>query len=254
MSASPLYIHGIGGQASVIFDAIQFQDEWEAVFISDHPEIAKIDAPPSCIISTQQWKAIPKLVRTEDGGFLNCNTIVAIGNNETRERISKQLADEEECLLTTIIHPATSISEAADIDDGVFIGAAAVINPYAAASEGAIINTAAVIEHHCIVGAYAHIAPNATLLGEVTVGERTLIGAGAIVLPGIQIGDDCVVGAGSVVTKNVATGNTVVGNPARIIQHSRKQFTPDELKQIEELELQPDEQRDHMTGDGTILA
>ena len=56
--------------------------------------------------------------------------------------------------------------------------------------------------------------------------QRTLvkkgasIGSGATILGGITVGENALVGAGSVVTKDVLANSTVVGNPARIIQHS----------------------------------
>lgn len=51
----------------------------------------------------------------------------------------------------------------------------------------------------------------------VTIGRNVWVGGGAILLPGITIGDGATIGAGSVVTKDVATGETVVGNPARLL-------------------------------------
>jgi acetyltransferase-like isoleucine patch superfamily enzyme len=56
--------------------------------------------------------------------------------------------------------------------------------------------------------------------------QRTLvkkgasIGSGATILGGITVGENALVGAGSVVTKDVLANSTVVGNPARVIQHS----------------------------------
>lgn len=52
-----------------------------------------------------------------------------------------------------------------------------------------------------------------------TIGERCLIGSGAVLLPGLRIGDDVVIGAGALVTKDVPDGATVLGQPARIIDH-----------------------------------
>lgn len=55
--------------------------------------------------------------------------------------------------------------------------------------------------------------------------QRTLvkrgasIGSGATLLGGITIGENALVGAGSVVTRDIPAGSTVVGNPARMIEH-----------------------------------
>ncbi len=54
---------------------------------------------------------------------------------------------------------------------------------------------------------------------ETQVEDDVSIGAGAVILPGITLGKGCVIGAGSVVTKSVEPGVTVVGNPARVVDH-----------------------------------
>ncbi|WP_170382944.1 sugar O-acetyltransferase [Ruegeria atlantica] len=51
----------------------------------------------------------------------------------------------------------------------------------------------------------------------VTIGRNVWVGGGAILMPGITIGDNATIGAGSVVTKDVAAQETVVGNPARLL-------------------------------------
>jgi acetyltransferase-like isoleucine patch superfamily enzyme len=43
------------------------------------------------------------------------------------------------------------------------------------------------------------------------------IGANATILPGITIGRNAMVGAGTVVTRDIADGETVVGNPASVL-------------------------------------
>ena len=48
------------------------------------------------------------------------------------------------------------------------------------------------------------------------------IGSGATLLCGVTVGENAMVGAGSVVTKDVPAGAVVAGNPARIMQLTRK--------------------------------
>jgi acetyltransferase-like isoleucine patch superfamily enzyme len=48
------------------------------------------------------------------------------------------------------------------------------------------------------------------------------IGSNATILCGVTIGEGALIGAGSVVTKDVPPRATVVGNPARVINHIQK--------------------------------
>lgn len=55
----------------------------------------------------------------------------------------------------------------------------------------------------------------------IMIGKNCWIGANAVILPGIELGDNVIVGAGAVVTKSFPAGSIVVGNPAKLLLHSR---------------------------------
>jgi sugar O-acyltransferase (sialic acid O-acetyltransferase NeuD family) len=139
--------------------------------------------------------------------------VVALGDNVIRERIYNTLIKKRYNSMNAI-HPKAIVSNRNDLQDGIFIGAGAILNPFCKIKNGVIINSGAIVEHECIVGDFTHIAPGATLAGNVQIGKRSFIGANAIVKQGIIIGDDVVVGAGAVVLHNVADSTIVVGNPA----------------------------------------
>ena len=219
-----LYIYGAGGHGMVVADAAA-SDRWLVRgFVDDQPEGSK--AERSRVVERDQM-----LERADIA------VIVAVGDNTVRQRLCRELREAGR-VLATVVHACAELGRDVQLGEGVFIGAMAVVNAAAQVGDGAIINTAAVIEHHCRVGAFAHIAPNATLCGGASVGTRSLVGANAVLLPGVTVGDDCTVGAGAVVTKTVEDGDTVIGNPARVLQ--RPSY--------------PHDQHDRMTGDGTILA
>lgn len=139
---------------------------------------------------------------------------IAIGENATRKKIFRKLAEKN-------LHPVNAIHPSAVIDpsatlapNGIMVAANAVINPLAKIGVGAICNTSCIIEHECIVGDFAHIGPGAVLCGNVKVGNNTFVGANAVVRQGITIGNNAMIGAGAVVVKNVADNTTVTGVPA----------------------------------------
>jgi acetyltransferase-like isoleucine patch superfamily enzyme len=57
-------------------------------------------------------------------------------------------------------------------------------------------------------------------LERTVVEQGASIGSNATILCGLRIGQGAMIGAGSVVTRDVPPGATVVGNPARIIEHA----------------------------------
>ena len=52
--------------------------------------------------------------------------------------------------------------------------------------------------------------------------EAVIVGAGAKILGGFEIGDNCRIGSNAVVIKPLPPNSTAVGNPARIVDKSKK--------------------------------
>lgn len=140
--------------------------------------------------------------------------IVAIGNNEIRQKKLQQL-DSAGAKIITLIHPSSTVSRYTQIGLGSVIVAGAVINPDCVIGSGTIINTCSSVGHDCTLGDAVHICPGARLAGGTEVDDRAWIGVGSSVRQLIRVGADAVVGAGSVVVKNVRAGTVVVGNPAK---------------------------------------
>ncbi|KKL73864.1 hypothetical protein LCGC14_2070620 [marine sediment metagenome] len=149
-----------------------------------------------------------EMIDDEDGHRPKDTTmlICAIGDNRVRKEVGGML---------TVIHPSATVSSAAEIGQGVFIGANVMIAPKAKIGNGVICNNAAVVEHECTLGDYCHIASGAVLSGNVTIGEGALIGANAVVKLGKTVGPWAIVGCGAVVIRDVAGGLIVAGNPAK---------------------------------------
>jgi sugar O-acyltransferase (sialic acid O-acetyltransferase NeuD family) len=142
--------------------------------------------------------------------------IVAIGDNETRRRITDGLR-RGGVRLAVASHPRSTVARDTVIEPGAMICAGASIGPAARVGAGTIVNTNASVDHHNWIGDYAHVAPGAHLGGMVEVGDGTLIGIGASVLPGRRIGCRVTVGAGAVVVSDLGDDLTAVGVPARVM-------------------------------------
>ncbi len=143
--------------------------------------------------------------------------IVAVGDNDLRMEIQRELMDQDAGYPAVIIHPKAIISRHVKIGRGSFLAAGATVNALARIGKAVICNTGSIVEHECRLGDCSHIAPGAVLAAQVRVGDRAFVGAGASVRQGIHIGDNAVVGAGAVVVKDVKAGHVVVGNPAKTL-------------------------------------
>lgn len=140
--------------------------------------------------------------------------VVAIGNNQVRERIQRELQDKNVCF-ATLIHPNACIGDGVVVGTGSVVMAGAVINSCAIIGEGVIVNTCSSVDHDCTVGAFSHISVGAHLAGTVNVGARVFVGAGATVINNINICDDCMIGAGATVVKNICAAGVYKGVPAK---------------------------------------
>jgi UDP-perosamine 4-acetyltransferase len=119
-----------------------------------------------------------------------------------------------------VVAATATVGRDAELGAGTVVLEHAHVGPASRLGTGVIVNTGAIVEHDCTVGDGVHIAPGAVLLGGASVGARTLVGSGARVLPRVVVGADVTIGAGAVVTDAVPDGRTVVGVPARAVDHA----------------------------------
>lgn len=203
MPINNLTILGCSGHSKVVLDALSLS--------SNQYTIALLD--DNLALSGKYLAGIPIRSPMKSLETLEGYAHVAVGHNGIRESLYQKLPMNASWL--TIIHPAAVVSTSAQVADGVFIAARAILAPDSSVGKGCIINHGAVVDHDVSVGAFSHIAPNSTLGGNVKIGSGVLIGAGAIILPGISVGNGAIIGAGAVVTRDVPSDTHVKGVPAR---------------------------------------
>lgn len=144
------------------------------------------------------------------------DVLIGIGNNAVRKKI---VLEHQQFNYQSLVHPNTSISKRAKVQEGTVIMAGVSINSEVNIGKHCIVNTNASVDHDCIIEDFVHLSPNVALAGNVTVGEGTHLGIGTSVIQGIKIGKWCTIGAGSVIIRDVPDYAVVVGNPGKIIKY-----------------------------------
>lgn len=194
-------IYGASGHAKVIIDLIQSRME----------EIHNILDDNRAITGIYNYSVIHDI--TPD--VLKRKTIIAVGDNRTRKKISESFGG---IFFMGISHISAVVDETVELGNGTVVMANAAINADTIIGEHCIVNTGSVIEHDCVLEDFVHISPGAVLAGGVRVGEGSHIGIGALVIPGKKIGKWCTIGAGAVIIDDVQDYATVVGNPGKVIK------------------------------------
>lgn len=200
-----IVIIGASGHGKVIADIAKLNGYQEIVFLDDD-KTKKKNGMYDVLGTTED------VVKYKE----NHDFIIAVGNNEIREKISNIL-EKENIKQTTLIHPSAVIDQTATIDAGTVIMANAVVNASAKIGKGCIINTASTIDHDCLLENYVHVSPGAHVAGTVHIGKSTWLGTGTNVINNISITKQCIIGAGSVVIKDIKTSGTYVGSPVRMV-------------------------------------
>lgn len=204
-----LALFGAGGHGKVVADAALLSG-WTSIDFFD-------DAWP-LQTSNGHWFVSGSFETLLNNHAQFDGVLVSIGDCAIRHEALKRL-QQSNAKIASVIHPAAVVSSFATLGEGSVVMAGAIVNAYARIGSAAIINTAATIDHDCLLGDAVHVCPGANLAGNVAVGNESWVGIGAIVKQGVVIGSRATVGAGAVVIHSVANGITVVGNPARTIQH-----------------------------------
>lgn len=206
----PLLVVGSGGHAKVVIDAAQASGRYDVVgVLAEQPEALGGD-----VLGVPVVRGSEALDRPE---YRTCAVVVAIGDNEARERVAKQL-EEAGRVFATIIHPSAQLAADVVFGEGTVIFAGAVANPGTRIGRHVIVNTCASVDHDGRIEDFAHISPGAALAGGVRIGPGAHVGIGASVIQNVTIGAWSIVGAGAAVIDDLPDGVVAAGVPARVIR------------------------------------
>jgi acetyltransferase EpsM len=202
----PAFVFGGGGHGRVLLDVIERQGKYRVAEVLD-------DALPadSVVRDVRVSGGRERLAELVDGGVQV--GVIAIGDNETRERLA-ELASQAGLRFLKAVDPSGDIASGVTVGDGTFVARGVIVNVGCTVGSHAILNTACTVDHDSEVGAFAHLSPGVHVSGGCVIGARSHVGIGASVAQGLTIGDGATVGAGSVVLGDVPVGATVVGVPA----------------------------------------
>ncbi len=204
-----LLIIGASGHGKVVADIALKMNKWQQIAFLDDDKNVKSSMGINVIGNSN-----------DAFSYLNDYDIfVAIGNNNTREKIQSEL-EIAEASMPRLIHPSAIIGEKVELGVGTVVMAGVVINCCSSIGKGCIINTGVTIDHDNVIENYVHISPGARLAGTVRVGKRSWIGIGSVVTNNVYIISECMVGAGAVVVRDITEAGTYVGVPARKIDQN----------------------------------
>lgn len=196
-------LYGASGHGKVIIDILNSSGVKIKSVLDDNPKSESILGVP--------------VIKTIDFDMSSLGkTIISIGNNKVRKKLSKSLVVD----FAIAIHPSAVISSNTRIGEGTVVMARVAINPDVTIGKHCIINTNATVEHDALIADFVHICPGVSLAGNVTIGEGTQVGIGAAVIQGISIGKWVTIGAGAVIVNNIPDYAVVVGNPGKIIKYN----------------------------------
>jgi sugar O-acyltransferase (sialic acid O-acetyltransferase NeuD family) len=139
------------------------------------------------------------------------------GHWSRNERVAERI-DRAALPTASLIHP-TFNSWGIELGRGLFITSGVVPAENSRFGDHVTMFGNVVLGHDVTVGDFTLIAQLSSIGSGCSIGRRCFLGAGCIVLPGVSIGDEVVVAAGAVVTRDVPPGSTVMGMPARRVEH-----------------------------------
>jgi sugar O-acyltransferase (sialic acid O-acetyltransferase NeuD family) len=179
-------------------NASQATPLWRVIGFAD-------DAPDK---SAGNFEGYPMLGSVEKASQDNpgASVFIAIGDNETREKIYHKLRGHD---FPVIIDPSAQVSPTTEFKHGTYIAAESVVSVGTDIGKFVIINARSGIGHDSAVGDFCNICPGVSLSGHSKLGNFVFMGTNSCTAPCIEIGDGAKITCGMPVLAKVAPGETL---------------------------------------------
>jgi sugar O-acyltransferase (sialic acid O-acetyltransferase NeuD family) len=147
------------------------------------------------------------------------DVLLSIADTSIRTVLVKKAISLKSVPFESLISPDVRIHSSVTIDRGCIICPGVKFTTDIRLGQFVIVNLNTTIGHDVVIGDFCSLMPSVNISGNVTLGKRVFVGTGATILQGVTVSDDVVIGAGAVVLSDVPANKTVVGVPARVINH-----------------------------------
>lgn len=166
-----LLILGAGGHGGVVLETAELQREYDEIAFLDDLYEENLVSKLNVIGKIKDYKSLLYKYK---------NAFVAIGNNEKRVELIKELLDFG-YEVPVLIHPRAYLSSLSKVGKGTVLLAGSVVNVNTKIGLGNIININSSVDHDCILEDGCHVCSGAVVRSMVKLGKMTLVGAGTVI-------------------------------------------------------------------------
>lgn len=172
MPEKKLLILGAGGFGQSIAEVAELLGKWKSIsFVDDRwPEQQHAG----------HYTIITNIESLEIINVDNFEAIIAVGNNQIRQKWQQLLLDLS-IPITTIIHPQTVIAPSVTIGQGVSIMAGCVIGTNTIIQNGVILNIGTLLDHDVMIEAFSHLSVGVKVAGGRIIPPRSFLEVGTSV-------------------------------------------------------------------------